>query len=116
MSELECLSLVVGEYVAERGMREVHWLVRQNDGWIHAAEVPGAVRVACETPPGTAWESRIDVTVPRGTRLLRVESKPAIDRRSPLEYLTSAPRATRAVRRTQFVAGPRGELRRAESA
>jgi hypothetical protein len=60
------------------------------------------------------WECRLELEVPPGTLLMRVESAPApFERTDPFGYLeTETRRARRRVVRTFFKVGRRGELLR----
>lgn len=91
---LEEIELFEGEHVVERGSEEITWFVRCNDGWLHASQWPGASVERLEARAGTVWESRITLSVPRATRLMRVESRPApYERANVFEHLRRAPGA-----------------------
>jgi hypothetical protein len=107
------IELREGEYIAPRGTREISWHIRQNDGWVHVSKWPLAEVVRCETKSGVVWENLTRLTVPAGTRLLRVESRPApYTQRDALDYLRRSPNAARRVFRQEFRVGARGDLLR----
>ncbi len=101
-----------GEYIAPRGTREVTWLVRLNDDWVHVSAWPAVEIERCQARPGTVWENLTRLTVRPGTELRRVESRPAPPaHRDALDYLKRAPTApARRVHRQEFRANSRGEL------
>jgi hypothetical protein len=108
------VELTEGEYVAERGKRTVTWLVRINDDWAHVSEWPGAEVERCQAKSGMVWENLTRLLVAPGTRLTRVESRPAEPaRRDALDYLKRAPtQPPRRVLRQEFRVGARGDLLR----
>ena len=108
----EPVELFESETILERGHRTLLWLVRRNDEWTSATEWPGAVVESLAPGPGTVWERRIEIRLPRGTVLQRVESRPApVRRRDPLDYLArEARRAARRVKRSRFRVGRDGDL------
>ena len=112
------IELVGGERVVERGTSEVTWWVRRGRAWLNASEWPGAELERLEAGPGTIWETRIELELPAGSILLRVESRPgARVRRDAMDWLRSAARgASRAVRRSYFRVGRSGELETLERA
>ena len=112
MSPLESIELTDGEFVVKRGTRAISGWVRKSDGWINARESPGAKVEQLDAGPGTVWQCRLDLELPRGTLLMRVESRPVpAARKDPLEYLErETRRARRTVIRTYFKVGRRGEL------
>ena len=112
LTELESIELFESERVGERGNDKSVWLVRKNDAWVSVVEWPGARVEPLEPGAGTVWERRVQLRLPRGTPLQRVESRPAVpDRRDPLLHLTQSPRrAPRRVRKREFRVGPRGRL------
>lgn len=107
---LETVELVEGGYVVRRGTREIHWRVRHAGGWIAAIEVPQARIEMLDLEPGVVWRRRVELALPRGTSLLRVESAPRSVRRSPLEHLRRGPGGIRRVVRSAFLVGARGRL------
>ena len=107
------IELTEGEYIAERGILKVTWLVRFNDAWVHVSEWPGVEVERCEAKSGVVWENRTRLKVPAGLRLTKVESRPApYAPRDTLDYLRKSPDAARRVFRQEFRVGPRGELSR----
>jgi len=106
------IEVIDEERVAPRGTAQVNWFVRFNDAWLHVSSWPGAVSERLEAGAGTVWQSRTEIQVPRGARLMRVESRPSgYARESPLDYLTrGAPSKSRTVRRTYYVVGRAGDL------
>ncbi|MEO6603929.1 MAG: hypothetical protein ABIQ16_28860 [Polyangiaceae bacterium] len=100
------------ERIVERGTAQVNWFVRFNDVWVHVSTWAGARSERLDAGAGTVWQSRTELDVPRGARLMRVESRPSsYARESPLEYLTrGAPSKSRKVRRTYYVVSRSGDL------
>ena len=109
------VELTEGEYIAARGTVEVTWLIRLNDAWVHLSQWPGVEVERCQAKSGMVWENLTRVTVPPGTRLTRVESRPApYAKRDALDYLTrSKSQPGRRTFRQEFRVTPRGELLRA---
>lgn len=103
-----------GEYIAQRGTCKITWLIRFNDAWVHVSEWAGVEVERCEAKSGVVWETLTRLTVRSGTRLIRVESRPApYIRRDALDYLKrSAPNAARRVIRQEFRVTIRGDLLR----
>jgi hypothetical protein len=103
------------EVIAERGRKTTTWFVRYNDGWVRAAEHPNATVQKLDAGPGTVWERRIEIVLPKGTLVARVDSSPAAEApRDALAHLTRGRRSQRrTTRRTELSVGPRGELIRA---
>ena len=114
---LELVELIDEERIVERGTGQVNWFVRWNDGWVHVTKWPGALSQRLDAGAGTVWQSRTELKVPRGTHLMRVESRPSsYAREDPLDYLTrGAPTKSRRTRRTYYVVGRNGLLVRAPS-
>ncbi len=107
------VELTEGEYIAERGKRELTWLIRLNDGWVHISKWPGAEVERRQVRAGTVWENRTLLSVMPGARLTRVESRPApYAQRDALDYLSRGGGPTRQQLRHEFCVGPRGELLR----
>ncbi len=108
----ELVEVVDEERIVERGTAQINWFVRKNDGWVHVTEWPGARSQRLDAGAGTVWQSRTELDVPRGTRFMRVESRPnPYQRESPLEYLTrGTPSKSRRVRRSYFAAARAGNL------
>jgi hypothetical protein len=109
---LELVEVVDEERIVERGTAQVNWFVRQNDGWLHVSAWPGARSERLDAGAGTVWQSRTELDVPRGTRLMRVESRPSVYARGePLDYLTrGAPSKSRKTRRNYYAVGRAGAL------
>ena len=109
---LPVVELIDEERIVPRGTAQVNWFVRLNDGWVHVSTWPGARSERLAAGAGTVWQSRTELDLPRGSRLMRVESRPDIySRESPLDYLTrGAPSKTRKLRRTYYRVGRQGEL------
>ena len=112
MSSLESIELDDGEVVVARGTRAISWWVRKGDGWINARGWPGAKVEQLPPGPGTVWQCRLELELPLGTVLMRVESRPVpLARKDPLDYLErETRRARRKVTRTYFKVGSRGAL------
>ncbi len=113
------MGLVVFEHerVTERGTATVTYRVRKQDGWLAIGRWPNAEVSPIESGPGTVWERRVALTVPVGTLIERVESKPEVPRKKDaLQYLCAGkPMPPRSVLTTVFRAGSRGELERVPS-
>jgi hypothetical protein len=108
------VELTEGEYIAPRGTREVTWLVRLNDAWVHVSQWPEHEVQRIQATSGVVWENRTLLKVPAGTRLTRVESRPApYAKKDALDYLTrSKSQPARRVSRQEFRVGSRGDLLR----
>ena len=108
----ELVVVVDEERIVERGTGQVNWFVRVNDAWLHVSKFPGARSERLDAGAGTIWQSRTELDLALGTRLMRVESKPQdYSRQSPLELLTrGAPSKSRKVRRSYYAVGRAGEL------
>jgi hypothetical protein len=113
----EVVEVIDEERIVPRGTAQVNWFVRMNDGWVHVSAWPGAFSERLDAGAGTVWQSRTELELPRGTHLMRVESRPsAYAREDPLGYLTrGAPSKSRKTRRSYYVVGRAGELRRIEA-
>jgi hypothetical protein len=113
-SRLLRLELTDGEIVVPRGTRAVSWWVKKGEGWINARGWPETKVESLDAGPGTVWESRLELEVPLGTLLMRVETNPApLERTDPFGYLErETRRARRRVVRTYFKVGRRGQLLR----
>jgi hypothetical protein len=109
---IELVEVVDEESIVERGTGQVNWFVRLNDAWVHVSTWPGARQERLDAGAGTVWQSRTELDLPRGTRLMRVESRPSTyARESPLEYLTrGAPSKRRKTRRNYYLVGRSGAL------
>jgi hypothetical protein len=112
VSQLESIELNDGEVVVARGTRAISWWVRKGEGWVNARGWPGAKVEQLDAGPGTVWQCRLELELPLGTVLMRVESHPVpLSRKDPFEYLErETRRARRKVRRTYFKVGRRGAL------
>lgn len=109
----ELVEVIDEERIVPRGTAQVNWFVRLNDAWVHVSTWPGALSERLDAGAGTVWQSRTEIQVPRGTQLMRVESRPSdYSRESPLDYLTrGAPSKSRRLRRNYYVVGRAGDLR-----
>jgi len=109
---LEVVEVIDEERIVPRGTAQVNWFVRLNDVWVHVSAWPGARSERLTAGVGTVWQSRTEIDVPRGARLMRVESRPSsYQRESPLEYLTrGAPAKSRKVRRNYYLVARQGDL------
>jgi len=109
---LEVVEVIDEERIVPRGTAQVNWFVRLNDVWVHVSAWPGARSERLAAGVGTVWQSRTEIDVPRGARLMRVESRPSsYQRESPLEYLTrGAPAKSRKVRRNYYLVARQGDL------
>jgi hypothetical protein len=98
--------------VVERGRRTLLWQIEWRDGWRRVEEWPDAELETVDPGPGTVWERRIRIRVPRGTRLERVVSRPGdAARRDAWDYLAREVRGpARHLTRTRFQVSARGEL------
>jgi len=112
VSQLESIELNDGEVVVARGTRAITWWVRKGESWINARGWPGAKVEQLAAGPGTVWQCRLELELPLGTVLMRVESHPvALARKDPFDYLErETRRARRKVTRTYFKVGRRGAL------
>jgi hypothetical protein len=109
---LSTVEVIDEERIVPRGTAQVNWFVRLNDAWVHVSTFPGARSERLEAGAGTVWQSRTEIELPRGARLLRVESRPnSYGHESPLDYLTrGAPSKSRKVRRSYYLVGRSGDL------
>ena len=98
------------EFVVPHGARETTWFVRVRDAWVAAHATEGAVSERLEAGPGTVWRQRIELELSVGARLMRVESSPNMQRKTPLEYLARGPSSGRKVLRREFHVTAKGEL------
>jgi hypothetical protein len=112
---LETLTLIEEELVAGRGSSEVTWRVAKNDGWQRPGGVAGARVERLERGAGVIWRTRIELELPRGTRLMRVETRPNPGKRSTLAHLTQPSLGARKqTRRSEYRVGAGGVLERVE--
>jgi hypothetical protein len=109
------IALELFEAVVSGGTRRVSWHVAQGASWLAVANYPGARVDLGDRSPGVVWQRRVVLSLPTGTRLMRVESQPGGGvQRDPLAYLWKGARATpQKVQRSYFSVGPRGSLVRA---
>jgi hypothetical protein len=108
----EVVEVIDEERIVARGTAQVNWFVRLNDAWVHVSAWPGARSERLNAGAGTVWQSRTEIEVPRGARMMRVESRPSsYARESPLDYLTrGAPSKSRKLRRNYYFVGRQGDL------
>lgn len=108
------LTLETFESVVAGGVRRVTWLVETDEDWTIVGELPGACVQQLDCGPGVVWRRQVRITLPVGTRLMRVESVPKrAAAQDPLSYLlNSSTRASRETRRSQFVLALGGALSR----
>jgi len=85
---LERVSLIDEEFVAARGSARVVWMVKKNDGWVRASTWPGAESERLSSGPGIVWRTRVDLALPRGTLVVRSETRPDERPSSTVEHLT----------------------------
>jgi hypothetical protein len=109
---LELVEVIDEERIVERGTAQVNWFVRLNDAWVHVSTWEGARSERLAAGAGTVWQSRTELDLPRGAKLMRVESRPSsYARDSPLDYLTrGAPSKSRKLRRNYYLVGRSGDL------
>jgi hypothetical protein len=107
---LETIELVDEEHVVPRGSAETIWFVDLGARWVAAAQTPGARVFSVDPGPGTVWERRVELQLPRGTRLLRVRSSPNFLTRTPLEHLERGAGSGRRIQRSWLRVGPGGRL------
>lgn len=114
----ELVELVDTERVVPRGALRTTWFVRQGEGWTKAADWAGAELERRNSGPGTVWERAIRLSLPAGTEVMRVETRPRPEEpKDPLSYLERDTRAApRATRRTVFRVERGGRLARAGDA
>jgi len=109
---LESVELIESEVVAGRGRKQVHYLVRFADSWMAASKHPDARVESLDPGPGTVWERRVELELPRGAQVRRIVSTPLPDPDAdPLAYLThAAPKARRRTDDTLLRVAARGRL------
>jgi hypothetical protein len=112
----EMIALIEGEHIVERGSTETIWFVRSLERWVAAAELSGARVIRLEARPGTVWERRVELELPRGATLMRVDSSPYVRKASPLQYLSRTPGTSRRVRRAIFRVEAGGNLSKVSDA
>jgi hypothetical protein len=95
----ETVELVEHERIVPYGAARTAWLVKKGDGWVRATLWTGATTEQRSAGPGTVWERAVTLVLPRGTELMRVETRPRPEPpKDPLSYLdrrTARPMATR---------------------
>ncbi len=108
---LERVAVVEEEVVMSGGASTVSWLVRHHDGWVRAPSHPTARSERLERGSGVVWRTRVALELPRGSELVRIETRPALRQKSALEHLTGGARgaARKTLRRVYRVAAG-GEL------
>jgi hypothetical protein len=103
VTRVAAVELVDSARVVAYGEARVTWFVRKSDGWVRAAEWPGAVIESRDAGPGTVWERAVTLELAQGTELLRVESRPRPETpKDPLSYLDRRTSRARATRRTRY--------------
>jgi hypothetical protein len=108
---LERVAIVEEEVVMPGGAAIVSWLVRYHDGWVRAQSHPSASSERLERGSGVVWRTRVTLELPRGTELVRVETRPAAGQKSALDHLTGGARgAPRKTLRRAYRVGAGGEL------
>jgi hypothetical protein len=108
---LEHVTLAEEEVVLSGGAGTVRWFVRYHDGWVRAQSHPSAQSERLERGSGVVWRTRVTLELPRGSELVRVETRPAPRKQSALEHLTGGARgAARRTLRRAYRVGVRGEL------
>ncbi|MEY4547712.1 MAG: hypothetical protein RL685_3907 [Pseudomonadota bacterium] len=102
------------EAVVDGGVRRVSWHVAEDERWLAAAGYPGARVEFAEGRPGVVWRRRVQLCLPTGSRLMRVESRPQRGGpKDPLAYLWRAPKSSsEQVVRSYFRVGGAGQLER----
>ncbi len=108
---LERVTLVEEEVVMAGGAATVSWLVRHHDGWVRASSHPSAASERLERGSSVVWRTRVTLELPRGSALVRVETRPAPRPKNVLDHLTGTARGApkKSLRRVYRV-GPGGEL------
>ena len=106
------IELQISEIVVRGGVRRVTWLLDKEDEWISVTQLPGAELERGDRGPGMVWLCRVRLRLPRGARLMRVESQPQrSEPKDPLTYFWSARASTeKRVQRSYFQIGDQGRL------
>lgn len=108
---LEVVVLTEEEVVLRGGSGTTTWLVPYHDGTLRPQRHPRAKVEQLQRGPGVVWRTRIELTLPRGSELTRVHSRPSEERRSALAHLTSGAKgSTQKTTRTRFRVGVGGKL------
>lgn len=110
--------------VVAHGEARVLWFLRWNDAWVRVTEHPWAEKATSEEeaeracrhgdtlPPGTSWQQRTVLRLPRGTLLRQLRVEPRFERGDILHWLRrDNPRAKRRVTQRDFVLRGNGQLR-----
>jgi hypothetical protein len=108
----ERVELIDEESVVDHGTRRVTWFVRVGDTWQRCASVAGAKLEQLSAGPGTVWQTRIELELPRGTAVMRRVLSPTAPRpRDALSYLTrQASTTSQRVSHTYYKVRRRGTL------
>ena len=86
--QLERVELIEEECVVTHGTRRIQWFVRVGDSWQRSRQLPSAQCEQLSAGPGTVWQTRIQLELPRGTGLMRKALEPAArSARDALSYL-----------------------------
>jgi hypothetical protein len=108
----ESIELIDDERIVPYGAARTTWLVRQGEGWIAAAQWPGASTESRNAGPGTVWERAVKLALPRGTELMRVESRPRPEAPKDLfAYFGKKGAHPRTTRRTRYRVEAGGRVR-----
>jgi hypothetical protein len=85
----ERVELIDEESVVDHGTRRVTWFVRVGDTWQRCGSVAGAKSEQLSAGPGTVWQTRVELELPRGTAVMRRILSPTAPRpRDAFSYLT----------------------------
>lgn len=110
------ITLEESERVVPYGARATTWFVRVRDAWVSVRAAEGACVERLDAGPGTVWRQCITLELSTESRLMRVESAPRNQRKTPLEYLEArAVPAARTVTRREFRLSAEGQLIAVES-
>ncbi len=109
---LQRVELYDSEKIVDRGTQRTDWYVRVGDGWQRAARIPGATTTTLDVGPGTVWQICIELQLPAGTKLMRVQSSPRRERaRDAFTHLLQGSRGPAVqTRPSYFRVGRRGEI------
>lgn len=112
----ERVELIDEESVVDHGTRRVTWFVRVGDTWQRCGSVAGAKLEQLSAGPGTVWQTRVELELPRGTAVMRRVLSPAAPRpRDALSYLTrQASTHNQRVSHTYYKVRRRGTLEAVE--
>jgi len=107
----EVVVLTEEEVVLRGGSGTTTWLVPHNDGTLRPQRHPTARVELLDRGAGIVWRTRIELTLPRGSVVTRIHTRPSDDRRSALAHLTSgATGSAKKTTRTRFRVGIGGKL------